>query len=61
MTSRTTQATAAPSGTRVAVQKFGTFLSNMVMPNIASFIAWGLIRLFADPVGSEGLGAVSGG
>ena len=43
MTSRTTQATAAPSGTRVAVQKFGTFLSNMVMPNIASFIAWGLI------------------
>lgn len=28
---------------RVAVQKFGTFLSNMVMPNIAAFIAWGLI------------------
>lgn len=25
------------------VQKFGTFLSNMVMPNIGAFIAWGLI------------------
>ena len=30
-------------GTRVAVQRFGTFLSNMVMPNIGAFIAWGLI------------------
>jgi PTS system mannitol-specific IIC component len=27
----------------VHVQKFGTFLSNMVMPNIGAFIAWGLI------------------
>jgi PTS system mannitol-specific IIC component len=25
------------------VQKFGTFISNMVLPNIAAFIAWGLI------------------
>ena len=25
------------------VQKFGTFLSGMIMPNIAAFIAWGLI------------------
>ncbi len=25
------------------MQKFGTFLSNMVMPNIGAFIAWGLI------------------
>ncbi|UNX54664.1 PTS mannitol transporter subunit IICBA [Georgenia sp. TF02-10] len=31
------------SGARVAVQKFGTALSNMVLPNIAAFIAWGLI------------------
>jgi PTS system mannitol-specific IIC component len=30
-------------GTRMAVQKFGTFLSGMIMPNIAAFIAWGLI------------------
>lgn len=31
------------SGARVHVQKLGTFLSNMVMPNIGAFIAWGLI------------------
>ena len=30
-------------GARAQVQKFGTFLSNMVMPNIGAFIAWGLI------------------
>jgi PTS system mannitol-specific IIC component len=37
-------ATAPPrGGARVNVQKFGTFLSNMVMPNIGAFIAWGLI------------------
>ncbi len=35
--------TAPRAGARVHVQKFGTFLSNMVMPNIAAFIAWGLI------------------
>lgn len=36
---------AAPGGTgmRIRVQRFGTFLSNMVMPNIGAFIAWGLI------------------
>jgi mannitol PTS system EIICBA or EIICB component len=31
------------AGVRVRVQKFGTSLSNMVMPNIGAFIAWGLI------------------
>jgi len=31
---------------RVAVQKFGTFLSGMIMPNIAAFIAWGFITAF---------------
>ena len=39
-----TTATPAPrTSARVHVQKFGTFLSNMVMPNIGAFIAWGLI------------------
>src|SRR5919112_972335 len=39
-----TATTAAPrQGARVHVQKFGTFLSNMVLPNIGAFIAWGLI------------------
>lgn len=38
-----------PGGARVAVQRFGTFLSGMIMPNIAAFIAWGLITaLFID-------------
>src|SRR4249919_2428263 len=34
-------------GARVQVQKFGTFLSMMIMPNIA----WGLITAFFIPVG----------
>ncbi|WP_247826850.1 PTS mannitol transporter subunit IICBA [Arthrobacter antioxidans] len=35
----------AGSGTsaRVRVQKFGTFLSGMIMPNIGAFIAWGIV------------------
>jgi len=39
----TTSATTAGGGARVGVQKFGTFISNMILPNIAAFIAWGLI------------------
>jgi len=35
--------TAPRAGARVHVQRFGTFLSNMVLPNIGAFIAWGLI------------------
>jgi PTS system mannitol-specific IIC component len=43
-------ATAPPrGGSRVYVQKFGTFLSNMIMPNIPALIAWGLFTaLFID-------------
>ena len=33
------------------VQKFGTFLSNMIMPNIGAIIAWGLITAFFIDVG----------
>lgn len=36
---------------RVRVQKFGTFLSNMVMPNIGAFIAWGFITSLFIAVG----------
>ncbi|AKT50479.1 PTS mannitol transporter subunit IICBA [Arsenicicoccus sp. oral taxon 190] len=36
---------------RVHVQKFGTFLSNMIMPNIGAIIAWGLLTAFFIPVG----------
>jgi PTS system mannitol-specific IIC component len=31
---------------RVGVQKFGTFLSGMVMPNIPALIAWGIFTAF---------------
>lgn len=33
------------------VQKFGKFLSGMVMPNIGAFIAWGFITAFFIPTG----------
>lgn len=39
----TSSDTKRPGGGRVAVQRFGTFLSGMIMPNIAAFIAWGFI------------------
>ena len=38
-------------GARVAVQRFGTFLSGMIMPNIAAFIAWGLVTAMFIPNG----------
>lgn len=38
-------------GVRVAVQRFGRFLSGMVMPNIGAFIAWGLITALFIPTG----------
>ncbi|MBK8460708.1 MAG: PTS mannitol transporter subunit IICBA [Micropruina sp.] len=44
-------ATARGTSARTAVQKFGTFLSNMVMPNIGAFIAWGLITALFIKVG----------
>jgi PTS system mannitol-specific IIC component len=37
--------------TRVGVQRFGSFLSNMILPNIAVFIAWGIITAFFIPTG----------
>ncbi|MEY4437347.1 MAG: hypothetical protein RL100_811 [Actinomycetota bacterium] len=50
--------TKSNGGLRVGVQKFGTFLSGMVMPNIAAFIAWGLITAFFIPTGwTPSLGA----
>ncbi|MGO4106085.1 PTS mannitol transporter subunit IICB [Paenibacillus sp. YAF4_2] len=38
-------------GIRVGVQKFGRFLSGMVMPNIGAFIAWGIITALFIPTG----------
>ena len=45
MTAPTTS-TPAKGGMRVAVQKFGTFLSGMIMPNIPALIAWGIFTMF---------------
>jgi len=38
-------------GIRVNIQKFGRFLSGMVMPNIGAFIAWGFITALFIPTG----------
>jgi PTS system mannitol-specific IIC component len=45
----TTSETTTPEGARVRIQRFGTFLSGMIMPNIPALIAWGLLTaLFID-------------
>ena len=36
---------------RVGVQRFGTFLSGMIMPNIPALIAWGIFTAFFIDVG----------
>jgi mannitol PTS system EIICBA or EIICB component len=46
--------TTTPGGgtsVRVHIQRFGTFLSNMIMPNISAIIAWGLVTAFFIPDG----------
>jgi PTS system mannitol-specific IIC component len=61
--STTTTAHAAGGGVRVRVQKFGTFLSNMIMPNIGAIIAWGIITAFFIPDGwtpNEKIGSIVG-
>ncbi|PRI11815.1 PTS mannitol transporter subunit IICB [Leucobacter massiliensis] len=47
----TTTTTSERGGARVAVQRFGTFLSGMIMPNIPALIAWGIFTAFFIPVG----------
>ncbi|GAA4687064.1 PTS mannitol transporter subunit IICB [Frondihabitans cladoniiphilus] len=60
----TTTSVATPKkesgGARVGVQKFGAFLSGMVMPNIAIFIAWGLITAFFIQTGWTPVGILGG-
>ena len=62
-TSVTSQAEATVGRTsraRVGVQKFGTFLSGMIMPNIAAFIAWGLITALFIETGWTPVGGLGG-
>jgi mannitol PTS system EIICBA or EIICB component len=58
--SASTAAPAGQSGARVAVQKFGTFLSGMIMPNIAAFIAWGFITALFIEKGPFPVGGIGG-
>lgn len=39
------------TGFKVKIQRFGSFLSGMIMPNIGAFIAWGLITALFIPTG----------
>ncbi|WP_066070909.1 PTS mannitol transporter subunit IICB [Neobacillus soli] len=39
------------SDAKVKIQKFGSFLSGMVMPNIGAIIAWGIITALFIPTG----------
>jgi PTS system mannitol-specific IIC component len=46
------------SNVKTKVQRFGSYLSGMVMPNIGAFIAWGIITALFIPAGwfpNEGL------
>jgi PTS system mannitol-specific IIC component len=63
MATTATTETAAPSrqaATRAHVQRFGTFLSGMIMPNIGAFIAWGLITAFFIEAGFTPYGPLGG-
>ncbi|TDN87843.1 PTS mannitol transporter subunit IICB [Microbacterium sp. BK668] len=51
MTTASTPATTGGSRARVGVQRFGTFLSGMIMPNIPALIAWGIFTAFFIEVG----------
>src|SRR4051794_9118381 len=56
----TVAAPAKSSGARIAVQKFGTFLSGMILPNIAAFIAWGFITAFFIQTGWTPVARIGG-
>ncbi|WP_017437319.1 PTS mannitol transporter subunit IICB [Saccharococcus caldoxylosilyticus] len=46
-----THTTENQSGFRVKIQRFGSYLSGMIMPNIGAFIAWGIITALFIPTG----------
>ena len=64
MSNSSASAPVRPQGnTQESIQKFGRFLSGMVMPNIGAFIAWGLITALFIPTGwipNENLAALVG-
>ncbi|HLS93663.1 MAG TPA: PTS mannitol transporter subunit IICBA [Microbacterium sp.] len=46
MSSQTAAAPKSPGGVRVVIQRVGSFMSGMVMPNIPALVAWGLFTAF---------------
>ena len=57
------QTSQSNTGLKAKVQKLGSYLSSMVMPNIGAFIAWGLITALFIPTGwlpNEQLSALVG-
>jgi mannitol PTS system EIICBA or EIICB component len=46
-----THTTENQSSLRVKIQRFGSYLSGMIMPNIGAFIAWGIITALFIPKG----------
>lgn len=59
----TSMQSSSQGGAKEGIQKFGRFLSGMVMPNIGAFIAWGLITALFIPTGwipNENLSALVG-
>src|SRR6478735_12653059 len=62
MTTASTPTTGAKQA-QVHVQRFGTFLSGMIMPNIPALIAWGIFTAFFIDVGwtpNEALATIVG-
>ncbi len=59
MTTASVPAAAGKGGVRVGVQRFGTFLSGMIMPNIPALIAWGIFTAFFIDVGWTPVPALS--
>lgn len=60
-----TTATAAPraragKSAQVRVQRFGAFLTGMIMPNLPAFVAWGLITSLFISVGWAPNGILGG-
>jgi PTS system mannitol-specific IIC component len=56
----TTSAVQPRSQASVRVQRFGSFLAGMVMPNIPAFIAWGLITALFIQTGWTPVGILGG-
>lgn len=57
------ETTQQSKGAKASIQKFGSYLSSMVMPNIGAFIAWGIFAALFIPTGylpNEALNEVGG-